>query len=57
MTPYLDIDKCLLKLFTQCRDKNIPLNGTILLEKANEYVQLGHTDFKASNGQLTNQKK
>jgi len=58
MTPYLDIDKCLLKWFTQCRDKNIPLNGTILLEKANEYAQqLGHTNFKASSGWLTNWKK
>lgn len=58
MTPYLDIDECLLKWFTQCRDKNIPLNGTILLEKANEYAQkLGHTNFKASSGWLTNWKK
>eukprot|EP00102_Acyrthosiphon_pisum_P017775 XP_008189323.1 PREDICTED: tigger transposable element-derived protein 4-like [Acyrthosiphon pisum] len=58
MTPYLDIDKCLLKWFTQCRDKNIPLNRTILLEKANEYAQqLGHTNFKASSGWLTNWKK
>jgi len=36
---YLDIDKCLLKWFTQFQDKNIPLNETILLEKANEYAQ------------------
>ncbi|KAL4100659.1 hypothetical protein QTP88_020694 [Uroleucon formosanum] len=34
MTPYLDIDKCLLKRITQFRDKSIPLNGAILLEKA-----------------------
>ncbi|XP_025406344.1 tigger transposable element-derived protein 6-like, partial [Sipha flava] len=41
-----------------CRDKNIPLNGTILLEKANEYAQqLGHTNFIASSGWLTNWKK
>ena len=39
MTPYLDIDKCLLKWFSQCRDKNIPLNENILFEKANEYAQ------------------
>jgi hypothetical protein len=31
MTSYLDIDKCLLKWFTQCRYKKIPINGTILL--------------------------
>jgi hypothetical protein len=43
------IDKCLLKWITQCRDKNIPLNGTILFEKVNEYAQqLGHINFKAS---------
>jgi hypothetical protein len=51
MTPYLDIDNCLLKWFTQCRDKNISLNGTTLLEKANEFALcLGHTNFKARSG-------
>jgi hypothetical protein len=58
ISPYLDIDKCLLKWFTQCRDKNILINGTILLEKANKYAQqLGHTNFKASSEWLTNWKK
>jgi len=59
MTPYLYIDKFLLKWFTQCRDKNIPLNETILLKKANEYAQqLEQTNFKASSGGwLTNWKK
>ncbi|XP_026804076.1 tigger transposable element-derived protein 4-like [Rhopalosiphum maidis] len=57
-TPYLDIDSCLLKWFTQCRDKNIPVSRKILLEKSNKYAQqLGHTNFKASNGWLTNWKK
>lgn len=57
-TPYSDIDKFLLKWFAQCRDKNIPVSGTVLLEKANEYAQqLGHTSFKASSGWLTNWKK
>uniref|UniRef100_A0A2S2P5I8 Tigger transposable element-derived protein 4 n=1 Tax=Schizaphis graminum TaxID=13262 RepID=A0A2S2P5I8_SCHGA len=58
MTPYLDIDNCLFKWFTQCRDKNIPISRTILLEKSNKYAQkLGHINFKASNGWLTNWKK
>jgi hypothetical protein len=39
ISPYLEIDKCLLKWFTQCRDENISLNRTILLEKADEYAQ------------------
>jgi hypothetical protein len=39
MTPYLEIVKCLLKGFIQCRDKIISLNGKILLGKANEYAQ------------------
>jgi hypothetical protein len=49
MTPYLDIDKYLLKWFTQSRDKNILLNRIILLEKADEYAQLitlEYTNFK-----------
>ncbi|XP_008182612.1 tigger transposable element-derived protein 4-like [Acyrthosiphon pisum] len=59
MTRYLDIDKCLLKWFTQCRDKNIPLNGTILLEKSKRICTTTrtHYNFKASSGWLTNWKK
>jgi hypothetical protein len=58
MIPYLDIDKFLLKLFTQCRNKNIPISGKIVLEKKNEYAQqLGYTNLKASSGWLTNWKK
>lgn len=42
----------------QRRDKNLPLNGTILLEKVNEYAQqLEHTNFKVISGWLTNWKK
>lgn len=58
MTPYLNIDKCLLKLFIQYRDENIPLNRTILLKKIQQYAQqLGHTNFKASYGCLTSWKR
>ncbi|VVC26158.1 DNA binding HTH domain, Psq-type,Homeobox domain-like,HTH CenpB-type DNA-binding domain,DDE superfamily [Cinara cedri] len=57
-TPFLDIDKCLLKWFTQLQHKSIPVSGTILLKKAYEYAQrLGHTNFKASSGWFTNWKK
>jgi hypothetical protein len=36
----------LLKCFIKCREKNIPLNGTILHEEANEYAQqLKHNNF------------
>jgi len=55
MTPYLNIDICLLKWFIQCQDKDISLSGTILLEKANKYVQqLGHTNLKTNRRWLTN---
>jgi len=58
MTPYLDIDKWLLKWFTQCWDKNIPLNGKNLLDKTNEYTKyLGHANFEGNGGWITNWKK
>lgn len=57
-TPYLDINKCLLKWSTQFRDKNILVNGKKLLEKVNKYAQLlKYTNFKASSGWHTNWKK
>lgn len=40
MIPYLNIDTCLLKWLTLCRDKNSQLIGTILLENAIGYAQL-----------------
>jgi hypothetical protein len=34
----------LIKMILQCRDKNMPVSETILLEKTNEN-QSGHTHF------------
>jgi hypothetical protein len=54
---YSDIESCLLKWFQQCLDKKIPINGPILREKAEEFgYKLGHVNFKASSGWLTNWK-
>ncbi|KAL4119164.1 hypothetical protein QTP88_012010 [Uroleucon formosanum] len=54
---YSDIESCLLKWFQQCLDRKIPINGTILREKAEEFGhKLGHEHFKASSGWLTNWK-
>lgn len=58
MTTYLDIDKYLLKWFTQCPDKNIPVSRSILREKVNGYAQqLGRINFKANSVWLKNWKK
>lgn len=44
-----DVDKALLAWFTTQRAKNVPLNGPILQEKANELgKKLGKTDFNCS---------
>lgn len=40
---YLDI--CLLKWFTQCQNKSIPVSGIILLEKAKQYWKKRHKEF------------
>lgn len=48
-----DVDECVLKWFTQARDKNIPLSGTLVRAKAEEFaVSLGKNNFKASSGWL-----
>jgi len=41
------------KWFTQCSDKNIPIAGPILKEKAEYFAsQFGYSNFKASQGWL-----
>ncbi|XP_023228548.1 tigger transposable element-derived protein 4-like [Centruroides sculpturatus] len=48
-----NIDDALIKWFNQCRSSNLPLNGPILMEKAEEFGRLlGDTNFKCSNGWL-----
>ncbi|XP_054706997.1 tigger transposable element-derived protein 4-like [Uloborus diversus] len=55
---YPEVEKCLIKWITQCRTQNIPLDGNILREKAENFgKQLGFTDFKASSGWFENFKK
>lgn len=54
---YPDIEVSLLNWFIQCRDLNIPINGPILKEKAEFFAtKLGHKQFKASQGWLSNWK-
>lgn len=48
-----DVDQCVLKWFKQARDKNIPLSGTLVRAKAEEFgASLGKNNFKASTGWL-----
>jgi len=54
---YPNVEVCLFKWFTQCRDKNIPISGPILKEKAEYFAtQFGYSNFKASQGWLGNWK-
>ena len=46
-----ELENAMLKWFTAMRDRNIPLSGPVLLEKAKQFTdQLGITDFKQSTG-------
>jgi len=50
---YDDIDEAMLKWIKSCRDKNLPVSGTIIREKALNFAKtLGHTEFSASSGWL-----
>jgi len=54
---YPDIEVSLLNWFIQCRHLNIPINRPILKEKAKFFAtKLGHKQFKASQGWLSNWK-
>lgn len=55
---FKDLEECVLKWLKQCRDKNVPIGGPILQEKAQQFaVELGYKNFRASNGWLQNFKK
>lgn len=55
---YPNLEECLIKWFKQCRNRNVPLGGNMLKEKAQQFAEkLGHKDFKGSNGWLENFKK
>ena len=55
---YPDIDNVVFKWFLSQRGKSIPIDGTVIKEKAMKYSkELGATDFKASDGWLGQWKK
>jgi len=55
---FKDLEECVLKWLRQCRDKNVPVGGPILQEKALQFaLGLGYDNFRASNGWLQNFKK
>ena len=50
---YEDVEKALLKWFTNVRDQNLPVSGPMLVTKAEEFAKrLNHPDFKCSIGWL-----
>lgn len=50
---YGDLNSLLHQWFGQARAKNMPISGPILQEKAMQFAkELGHDEFKASNGWL-----
>ncbi|KAJ8936977.1 hypothetical protein NQ318_015641 [Aromia moschata] len=52
------LEHCLLEWFTQCRLKNVPIEGPLLKEKATFFAEkLGISVFKASGGWLDKFKK
>lgn len=53
-----NVNSAVFKWFVSTREKNIPVSGPLLQEKALEYSQhLGTTNFKASTGWLHKFKK
>lgn len=55
---YDDVDEAVLKWVTMLRDKNMPVSGPLIKEKAVEYAKvLGHEEFQASSGWLDKFKK
>lgn len=56
---YPEVEECMQKWFVQCRDQGIPISGSILQQKAEDFAkEFGYSsDFKASNGWLENFKK
>lgn len=55
---FSDMERCLMMWITQCRSQNVPLDGPIIKEKAEYFAkELGHLNFKGSNGWFENFKK
>ena len=55
---YADVDNVVFKWFLSQRSKSIPIDGTLIKEKAIKYAkELRITDFKASDGWLGRWKK
>jgi len=51
---YPDVEQALMMWFKQARALNIPLSGPVLVAKASQLAaELGHSDFKCSDGWLT----
>ncbi|NXE18629.1 TIGD4 protein, partial [Ardeotis kori] len=50
---YTDLEEALIKWYRIAQCLNLPVNGSMLRLKANDFAQkLGHSDFKCSNGWL-----
>ena len=54
---YWEVEKSVLQWFKQCRDKNVPVSGHILKEKAVYFAKEFSKNFRASNGWLEKLKK
>ena len=53
-----NVEKCLVRWFSECREKNVSISGPILQEKTKHFAEsLGISNFKASSGWLANFKK
>lgn len=51
VSPYDELNNCVLLWFKQMVAKNIPVDGGLLKQKAGQFaLQLSILDFKASNG-------
>ncbi|XP_029464162.1 tigger transposable element-derived protein 4 [Rhinatrema bivittatum] len=50
---YTDLEEALMRWYRVAQCLNVPVNGPMLRLKANDFAQeLGHSDFKCSNGWL-----
>lgn len=53
-----DVEDALYEWFKFARSKNVPVNGPIIMQKANNIaVDAGHDDFKATDGWFSRWKK
>ena len=58
LAKFEDLEESLLKWFKNARSSNIPLNGPLIMAKAEELAKkLGYTDWRASSGWLDRFKK